>query len=116
MEERRKSVEETANQLSQSLKENTTALNSLRRRYRWVAGVLILSLALFGYEIKSHRDSDISTCREANEIRHDLNDRFQAIADNLEEFGIGGTDQERKFLDLLSLDLDYKDCSEVGWF
>lgn len=83
-----------------------------------VALVAVVVLT-FGFVVKSNRDADINTCKETNEVRHQLDSKWDGVSDFLGHLGIGNDPdegEEREFLALLKEDLEQTDCSKIGYF
>lgn len=113
--EKKRSPQETADILSRALKENTSALNSLRKRYRWFVFVFIMSVGALGYTAWSDHVEEIQRCESGNELRHDIDVKFQSISDALSQFVVDPDENIQEFLELLGSPLPPRDCSDIGW-
>lgn len=110
-----RSPQEAAEQLARSLDKNTAALGRIQRRYRLVVALIATVALTLGVAIKFNYDGNVARCESGNELREDIDAKWDAITDFLEERGSGeGPDGER-FLMLLSQDLEKRDCSAINW-
>jgi hypothetical protein len=105
-----------ADHLSVALEENTSALKSVKRRYRLTLALLaIVALTLF-VAIKVNYDATVDRCESGNELRADIDEKFAGTSTAL-RITIGGdpNELEEQFLDLLDDELPPRDCSDINW-
>lgn len=114
--ERRTTALEAAESLSHSLDDNTEALNRVRRRYRLTMVLLALVAGTLFSVIKVNYDGEVKRCQAGNELRVEIDDKWDAISTFLEANATDGiTEAEREFLGLLEENLEPRDCSEINW-
>lgn len=109
--------QEAAERLANSLDDNTDALNGVRRRYRLTLALIVAVALTVVVAVKFNHDGNISRCESGNELREEIDNKWDAISTYLsDDLGVGDTPNEQVFLDLLSQDFDKQDCSDTKWF
>lgn len=107
--------QQSADNLSRSLDENTAALGRVQKRYRLVVALIVAVALTLGIAIKFNYDGNVQRCESGNELRADIDYKFDSITEYLETLGVGDEPDEVAFLELLSGDLEQRDCSEINW-
>lgn len=107
--------QESAEHLAESLDSNTEAVNSLRKRYRWVLGLVVVVALTLGVVIKFNYDGNVERCKGGNELRVEQDEKWQAVSDYLEERGVGDDPDGRGLLAILSEDSERRDCTNINW-
>lgn len=115
----REAALKAADHLAEALEENTAAMAALEsrvtRRTRFVVGVLVAVVLTMGLVVKFNYDGNVRRCESGNELREEIDSRFQSVADSLIEAGVGGTPEEDALLIILSADLEPRDCSGINF-
>lgn len=113
--EKREAALEAADHLSESLDGFTRTIESVTTRQRVLQAVLavvvvtLLSVMYFNY------DGAVSRCKTGNELREQIDTKFGSVAEALEATAEGPiSPQDRAFLDLLSDELEPRDCSDIN--
>ena len=114
--EMKPSAVEAAENLTDSLDENTEALHRVTNRYRWntvLTALLVLSLLFIG---KVHYDGAVKRCEAVNEVRTEIDGKWQAVSKFIEDSGMAEGAGGEAFLTLLEEDLLQPDCSSINIF
>lgn len=122
----REAALKAADHLAEALEENTKAMaestsamaaleDRVTRRTRFVVVVLVAVVLTMGLVVKFNYDGNVRRCESGNELREEIDSRFQSVADSLIEAGVGGTPEEDALLIILSADLDPRDCSGINF-
>lgn len=109
-------TKESLEELVHAVDENTNVLRRVKRRYR-LAISLVLAIALvFGLSVKFNYDGAVGRCEAANELRTEIDEKFQSVADSIISINEGPISPETQLvIDVLSSDLEPRDCSTVDW-
>lgn len=107
--------QESADHLADALDENTTALNRLKRRYRLTLLFIAALFMAFGFTLKFNYDGNVGRCQTGNELRAEINEKFQKLTVPLDAGGVGDTPQGQELLITLREDLTPNDCSSINW-
>lgn len=108
-------VLEAAEHLSESLDANTDALDRVKIRYRITLVSLIIVAVTLALSIKFNYDGTVNRCEGGNELRREIDTKFESIAESLIENGAGKRPEEVKILATISQDLEQRDCSNINW-
>lgn len=103
-----------ADRLVDALNQNTHALKSVKRRYRWSLFMTALLALTLVFVVYSNHESDIDSCRNNNAVRSDIDNKFGSIADFLDE-AISDTPENREFIQIVRSNLQRRNCSDIGW-
>lgn len=106
-----------ADHLAEAVEENTEALNRVRRRY-WLTFVAVALVAVtLMFSIKVNYDGNISRCETGNQLRQEIDAKFDRVAEALEKLTEGEiTQNEREFFSILESNLEPRDCSATSLF
>lgn len=107
--------EAKADRLTAALRDNTHALHSVRRRYRWSLVLTMLLALSLGYSVYANHQNDVSSCESANNIRIDLNDKFSSVGDFLDRLSTDSP-QVDELIVIVTDEFPIRDCSDVEWF
>lgn len=107
----------TAKEMTVALRDNTKALNRVSDRTRNIVVALLVVLLVFCYSVKVKHDGEVNNCRRGNELRTQIDTKFDSIAKFIEDSTPPDriTEASKNFLDLLKGNLPVRDCGEVGW-
>lgn len=112
----REAAFEAADHLTEALEQNTRALDRVRRKYRLTLALLAAVALTLALVIKFNHDSNVNRCESGNELRAEIDIKFQSISEALEITIDGELSQaEQDFIDLLADELPPRDCSNIGW-
>jgi hypothetical protein len=107
--------QESAEHLAEALDNNTTALNKVKNRYRWMLAYIVIASLVVGMAFKFNYDSNVDRCEAGNELRVELNEKFQKLSIPLIAAGVGDTTSGRELLITLEEDLEPRDCTDINW-
>lgn len=114
--ERRTTALEEAERLSHALDENTEALERVRRKYRWVMALVAVVAFTLLTVTKFNYDGNVSRCEGGNELRVEIDEKWDAISEFIEANSTDGiSEAEREFLDLLTENLEPRNCNSINW-
>lgn len=102
---------DSTNQLALALRVNTLALHAVRRRYRWLVGLVLALILFFCFTVKVRYDTRIEFCHRDNEMRGGLLN----VADSMEEAATSDNPTRDAFIAELRRDFALRDCGDVGW-
>jgi hypothetical protein len=106
--------EARADRLVEALHENTDALHSVKRRYRWTLALTALLALTLVYVLYSNHEANVETCESSNEIRADIDEKFGSIGGFLRT-AINDTPENREFIIIVTTNLPARDCSDISW-
>lgn len=115
MSEMSRTPQESAEHLSRSLDNFTVALGQVKRRFRYVFGLIAIVVLAIGLSVKFNYDGEVRRCNAGNELRSEENAKWDGIVAFLEANGTGDTPEEQAFLEILDENLVLRDCSDVNW-
>lgn len=100
-----------------SIQDNTDQIKILATRHRRQRVVIVMLIVTLLTVMKFNYDGNVARCRSGNELREEIDDKWQAVSDFLEvPISADGTDpDEKKFLLILSDNLEQRDCSNINW-
>lgn len=105
-----------ADHLAEAVEENTEALDRVRKKYRVTLAFLAVVALTLAMTIKFNYDGNVSRCESGNELRSEIDTKFQSISTGLRiAVGPDLTTAEEEFLDLLDDQLPPRDCSDINW-
>jgi collagen triple helix repeat protein len=104
----------TALDLTNALRDNTNALNAVKRRYRGTTAVAVFAMLGMLFSFYVRYDSRVSSCERDNQVRGGL----QHVADTFDiQIAADPTPdpEDLAFVAQLREDFALRDCSEIGW-
>lgn len=110
----RRTPQQAAERLAASLDENTQALSRIQKRYRLVLVLVAVVALTLGAALKFNYDGNVDRCKSGNELRVDIDKKWDAIVAYLDEAGTDERPGGPEFLALLDENLEQRDCSDIN--
>lgn len=108
----------TAHELTDALKENTTALRSVKRRFRFVIVFVVMLALVLALVVKSRYDARVGACEKDTDLRGGLlhiADQIEAGVERDPETG-KISPENQQFIDNLRSDFAITvNCDEISW-
>lgn len=107
--------QESADRLANALNGFTGALNKVKRRSLYtLLSVVVLALSLV-VALKFNYDGNVGRCESGNDLRIELNEKFQNLANILIATGVGDTPEGQEVITIFEGDFVTRDCSNINW-
>lgn len=109
--QRDRTTQQSVDDLTVAVGDNTRALNRVKRRYRY----LVAALLVVGMMFKFNYDGIVSRCNTGNELRAQIDEKFESVAEGIVDTGIAITPEVQQVIDDLQAPLVPRQCDDIDW-
>lgn len=115
-------TEDSLDRLGVRVVENTdalrgvqTRLNKVQTRSQRTLKLLVAIVLLIGGVLKVNYDGIVDRCDSGNELRSQIDEKFQGLGDAAAAAGFGSSPEEQEILVEIEQDLTPRDCEGINW-